>query len=123
MVKVTDAEEEITADTVMDLLKKINNYFDKEKSLKIFQNSQRGVDYKCENILKIMYFNTVRYNGVEYCNLTQQQMAEELGCTRQYAVKLFRMLREQGYIENIEKGKWKITKKGERYIGTEGDKK
>lgn len=115
VVRVMDAED-ITAKSDMDLLKKLNIYFNQEKTLKISKNSQRGIDYKCENILKIMYYNTVCYDGMEYCNLTQKQMAEELGCTRQYTVKLFKILREQDYIENIEKGKWNITEKGKKYI-------
>lgn len=115
VIKVADAEA-IIADSTMDLLKKLNVYFNQEKTLRISPNSQRGIDYKCEKILKIMYYNTVCYNGIEYCNLTQQQMAEELGCTRPYTVKLFKILREQGYIEKIEKGKWKVAEKGETYI-------
>lgn len=119
VAKVTDAED-IIAESDMDLLKKLNIYFNQKKSLRISSNSQRGIEYKCENILKIMYYNTVCYDGMEYCNLTQKQMAEELGCTRPYTVKLFKILREQGYIENIEKGKWNITEKGKKYIGIHG---
>ena len=116
VIKVTDSTDDIKADTPLDLLKKLNDYFNQQKYVKISKIAKRGIDYKCENILKIMYYNTVCYNGMEYCNLTQQQMAEELGCSRTYTVKLFKLLREQGYIENIEKGKWSITEQGKEYI-------
>lgn len=88
---------------------------------------------KYYKVLEILSQNTVTIETGEFCPMSQETIAEIMHTTRMSLSKIFSVLKEQGYIQMIERGKWKVTNKGLHVVnvisklqegeeGDEGDK-
>lgn len=67
-------------------------------------------------VLEVMYKNTVIIAGKEYCPLCQEEIAKDLGLSRAIINKNFSELKNNGYIEMVTRGKWKLSSQANEFI-------
>ena len=67
-------------------------------------------------VLKKIYDSTLIFGEKKYCPLSQNEIALSLKMSRSTAIKIYRELRVNGYIDKVARGKWSVTKKSEKLI-------
>lgn len=67
-------------------------------------------------VLEAMFDNTLVVADKEYCPLGQGEIADEIGVSRAIVNKIFKELKELGYISMVTRGKWKLSDKTSEMI-------
>lgn len=84
-----------------------------EKGKEEMNNLFKTKEYK---ILEIMEETTLSVGEEEYSPLGQQEIGLKMGLSRVSINRVFKELREEGYIEMLTRGKWKLTEKAKELL-------
>ena len=95
-----------------------NTMFNKRKGKEEMNNLFKTKEYK---ILEIMEETTLSVGEEEYSPLGQQEIGLKIGLSRVSINRVFKELREEGYIEMLTRGKWKLTEKAKELLDKTGE--
>ena len=89
-----------------------------ERGKEEMNNLFKTKEYK---ILEIMEETTLSVGEEEYSPLGQQEIGLKMGLSRVSINRVFKELREEGYIEMLTRGKWKLTEKAKELLDKTGE--
>lgn len=95
-----------------------NTMGNKRKGKEEMNNLFKTKEYK---ILEIMEETTLSVGEEEYSPLGQQEIGLKMGLSRVSINRVFKELREEGYIEMLTRGKWKLTEKAKELLDKTGE--
>lgn len=84
-----------------------------ERGKEEMNNLFKTKEYK---ILEIMEETTLSVGEEEYSPLGQQEIGLKMCLSRVSINRVFKELREEGYIEMLTRGKWKLTEKAKELL-------
>ena len=95
-----------------------NTMCNKRKGKEEMNNLFKTKEYK---ILEIMEETTLSVGEEEYSPLGQQEIGLKMGLSRVSINRVFKELREEGYIKMLTRGKWKLTEKAKELLDKTGE--